>query len=83
MKVRLSALRTGRTLTLSPGRLLVLISVRGSVNPRAVMRLDGLGQLKKSNGLIGIRSRDITACITVSQPTMLSSVTVSFNKYIF
>jgi hypothetical protein len=44
----LSALRAGRTL------FLVLISVRGCANPRAIVRLEGLGQLKKSNDLMVI-----------------------------
>jgi hypothetical protein len=30
--------------------------------------LEGLGQLKKSNALIGIRNRDLPACSIMSQP---------------
>jgi hypothetical protein len=44
MAVRLSALRAGRPLT--AGRFVVLISVRSWVDPRAIVRLEGLGQLK-------------------------------------
>jgi hypothetical protein len=44
MAVRLSSLRGGRPL--SPGRFLVLISVRGRVDPRAIIRLERLGLLK-------------------------------------
>jgi hypothetical protein len=44
MAVRLSALRAGRPLP--PGRFLVFISVRSWVGPRAIVQLEGLGQLK-------------------------------------
>jgi hypothetical protein len=67
---RLSVLCAGRFLP--PGRFLVLISVRGWVDPRATVRLKGLGQLKKSSGLIGNRTRDLPACSIMPQPTTLS-----------
>jgi hypothetical protein len=44
-----------------PERFLVLISVRGSVDPRAIVRLVGLGQLKKIH-LTRTRTRDLLAC---------------------
>jgi hypothetical protein len=44
MAVKLSATHVGRPLP--PGRFLVLISVRGWVDPRAAVRLEELGQLK-------------------------------------
>jgi hypothetical protein len=47
MAVRLSALRAGRYLPPPPpGRFLVLISVRGRVDPRATVRLEGSVQIK-------------------------------------
>jgi hypothetical protein len=45
MAVRLSALRAGSPLR--PRRFLALISVRGWVDPRTILRLEGLGKLKK------------------------------------
>jgi hypothetical protein len=44
MAVRLSALCT--SCPLAPGRFLVLIYVRGWIDPRAIVRLEGLGQSK-------------------------------------
>jgi hypothetical protein len=44
MPVKLSALPTGRTLP--PGRFMVLISVRGFIDPRVIVCLEGLCQLQ-------------------------------------
>jgi hypothetical protein len=52
MVVRLSAIRAGRPLP--PGRFLVVISIRGCVDPRDIMRLEGSGQLKNPVTSLGI-----------------------------
>jgi hypothetical protein len=44
--------------------------VRGWVDPRAIVRLEELGKLKKST-LFGIRTGDLPACSIVTQPTAL------------
>jgi hypothetical protein len=51
MAVR-SALRAGRRLP--PGSFLILISVRGLVDFRAIVRLEGLGELENTVTSLGI-----------------------------
>jgi hypothetical protein len=41
------------------------------VDPRAIVQLEGLGQLNKSDDLIGNQTHDLSACSTVLQPTTL------------
>jgi hypothetical protein len=68
MAWRLSALCADRFLP--PGRVLVLISVRVWVDPGAIVRLEGLGKLKKYTPS-WTQTGDLPACSIVPQPTTL------------
>jgi hypothetical protein len=68
---RLSALRAGRFLP--PGKFLVLIFVRGWVDPRAIVWLKGLSKLKKKKKFTssGTWTGDLPSCNMMPQPTTL------------
>jgi hypothetical protein len=68
MAARLSALSAGHSLP--PRRFLVHIFVRGWVEPRAIVRLEGLGKLKRSTSS-GTRTSDLPACSILPQPSTL------------
>jgi hypothetical protein len=65
---RLSALRAGRFLP--TGRFMILISVRGWVDSRAIIRLEGVDKLKKSTSS-GTRTGHLLTCSMVPQPATL------------
>jgi hypothetical protein len=58
---------------------LVLISVR-SFTSKVIVRLKVLGKLNKSNDLIGIPTRDLTACSKVAQASKRQSITAWYCK---
>jgi hypothetical protein len=67
MAVRLPAIRVRHPYPQE--QFLVLVYVRGWVDSRAIVRLQGLGKSKNSNDLIGNRARNLPACSIVPQPT--------------
>jgi hypothetical protein len=82
MAVWLSALRAGRPLP--PERFLVLISVRGWVDPRVTVRLEGLGQLKNpiiSSGIEPTTYADIYEWMQKKRRMLLFSLIFSVRIY--
>jgi hypothetical protein len=75
MAVRFSALFSGRLL--HPKRFMILISVRGWVDARAIVQLEGLSQLNKANYLIVSETRDLPACSIVPQLTTLTRAPIN------
>jgi hypothetical protein len=65
----LSALHAGYPLP--PGRFLVLIFVTWCVDPRAIVWLEGLGQLKNPMASSGIESVTFRLVVMMPQPTTL------------
>jgi hypothetical protein len=76
-----SVLRAG--LFLPPGRFPVLISVRGCVDLRAIVRLEGLGKLKTKSTSFGTRTGDLPACSIVPQPTTLPRAPLPLKHFNF
>jgi hypothetical protein len=56
---------------LPPGRFLVLISLRGWADLRAIVRVERIRLIEKSSYLIGNRTSAFPACSIVPQPTSL------------
>jgi hypothetical protein len=78
-RCRLSALRAGRLLT--PGKFIVLTFVRDWANLRAIVHLEGLGQLKKSNYVIwnGIREPPASIIVTHINIIYIKNILITWN----
>jgi hypothetical protein len=53
-----------------PGRFLILISVTGSIDSRAILRLEGLGKLEKDSMILSEIEFTHSDCSIVPQPTI-------------
>jgi hypothetical protein len=72
---------TRRPCSIPQKHFLVLISVRGRINSRATVELEGSIKLKKFNGLIGTRTSDLSASSILPQPSMLPRALSHIQSY--
>jgi hypothetical protein len=79
MAARLSALRAGRFLP--TGRFLVLIFVRGWVDPRAIVRLKELGKMKKFHLIRDMNRRPSALQHSASTNSATACPLLPFNTY--
>jgi hypothetical protein len=76
MATKLLALRAGPFL--HQGKFVVFISVQGGVEPRTIVRMEGLGKLKKFTSSV-TRTGNLPAYSVVPEPTTLPHATIDIH----
>jgi hypothetical protein len=79
MAVRLSALRAGRPLP--PRRFLVLVSCTGWADHRAIVQMEGLGQLNRNFSLFSLITVNMEALILIVVFDVLATVIMKISAF--